>query len=130
MSSFQQEKYDHASFLEKKKAEILARKKGDIVTNSPGLSITQSPNTPFIKSENGITVPFANDGSFLERFKAMQNQSKSTGSSSISHSSSAPMKSIVKTEGQSSSATISIKSYYEPAKLASIFKEEGTVVFY
>ncbi|XP_047139702.1 SURP and G-patch domain-containing protein 1 isoform X1 [Hydra vulgaris] len=124
MASFQQEKYDHASFLEKKKAEILARKKGDNVVNPLGTAQSQSPNVSFIKSENGITVPFANDGSFLERFKAMQNQPKSSTSNSNS-STSSTMKSIIKTEGQSSSFTTLSKGQYEPSKLAPIFKEEA-----
>lgn len=128
MASFQQEKYDHASFLEKKKAEILARKKGDTVVNPLGTAQSQSPNVSFIKSENGITVPFANDGSFLERFKAMQNQPKSSTSNSNS-STSSTMKSIIKTEGQSSSFTTLSKGQYEPSKLAPIFKEEALLCY-
>ena len=59
MSSFQ----DQAEYLRKKKEEILAKKKNE---SKSSVAMNSTPKA----------VPFANDGSFLEKFKAMQNTQK------------------------------------------------------
>ena len=56
----------HVYFLQKKKAEILARKERE----KAALAAKHKP--PGIKAEPSHQLQFANDGSFLERFKMMQ----------------------------------------------------------
>ena len=61
MSSF----VDQAEYLRKKKEEILAKKKAEKEKNEDQKDTKlQAP------------IPFANDGSFLEKFKTMQNNTK------------------------------------------------------
>ena len=67
MSSF----LDQAEYLRKKKEEILAKKKAEKEKNE-----SQKDTKP------QAAIPFANDGSFLEKFKTMQNNPQQKSSSS------------------------------------------------
>ena len=58
MSSFA----DQADYIRKKKEEILARKKAEAA----------NPSTTSTSNKPAAPVSFANDGSFLAKFKAMQ----------------------------------------------------------
>uniref|UniRef100_A0A7M5XKG8 Uncharacterized protein n=1 Tax=Clytia hemisphaerica TaxID=252671 RepID=A0A7M5XKG8_9CNID len=69
---------DQTEYLRKKKEEILAKKKAQEEQKKQG-----------VKPES--TVSFANDGSFLEKFKSIQNQTKTPDIKKEPQSTAAPM---------------------------------------
>lgn len=94
----------HVYFLQKKKAEILAKKEREKVSQEENPTAAEVP----VKKEPSIKLPFANDGSFLERFKLMQQQQqlKEKGGETSA---------VVKQEDQSTFPEISKRSpYNEP----------------
>lgn len=68
MSKFQKEQQSHVEFLKKQKEEFMA-------------SVKKEKTVPDSKVNTAHKLPFANDGSFLERFKAMQQGIQATSSS-------------------------------------------------
>ena len=62
---------DQAEYLRKKKEEILAKKKAEK---------EQQQNKAKQDSKSATSLSFVNDGSFLEKFKTMQNTAKKTSS--------------------------------------------------
>jgi len=93
--NYQQSKLDHESFLAKKKAEILAKKNAQ---KNPASTIIQPSEKPDKSTTPTPKVPFANDGSFLEKFMAMQNAKSSLKPSPVSNQVSSSSKVNVKIE--------------------------------
>jgi len=93
--NYQQSKLDHESFLAKKKAEILAKKNAQ---KNPASTIIKPSEKPDKSTAPTPKVPFANDGSFLEKFMAMQNAKTSSKPSPVSNQVSSSSKVNVKIE--------------------------------
>ena len=119
---YQRSKLEQESFLAKKKAEILARKSAAKSTPS-STSTTSSSSKSTASTAPTPQLPFANDGSFLEKFMAMQKaqQQKQPDKESKSSKKSNP---FVKLENKSTSSFSKAKPTSKLLKPAAIFEKE------
>lgn len=103
--------FDQTEFLRKKKEEILAKKKAQAASTATNSTVAK-PTGP---------VPFANDGSFLERFKAMQKKQKAQ---QIKEEPKSPTNTHFKSDTKPSSTMKTVKKDQPLQKSHSVFIKE------
>lgn len=119
---YQRSKLEQESFLAKKKAEILARKNAAKTTPS-STSTTSNSAKSTANTAPTPQLPFANDGSFLEKFMAMQKAQQQKQPNKESESSKQGS-SLVKLENKSTSSFSKAKPAPKLSKPAAIFEKE------